>query len=102
VAQTAPPPGAPRHPAPDSGSGSVWAACGAMFAGVLLLGHRVLGILKDAGWAPALGVALAGLGVVAGFIRLPYQPIRALVPVAVAVFVIWALCTDSTNPAGRP
>jgi hypothetical protein len=59
------------------------------------------GILRGAGWARALGVALASLSIVADFIWLPYQPIWALVSIAIAVFVIWALCTDRTNAAAQ-
>lgn len=139
MAQTSPP------PAPESVSGSAWAAGGVMFAGVLLLVDGVLGVLKGiaaiaeddvysrigdyvfefnltawgwihlvlgvilavtgwgilmgAAWARALGVALASLGIIADFIWLPYQPIWALVSIGIAVFVIWALCTDRTKPA---
>lgn len=146
MAQTSPPPSAPRPSAP----GSAWAAGGAMFAGVLLLLDGVLGILKGiaaiaendvfyarigdyvykfnltawgwihlvlgvilavtgcgilkgAGWARCLGVALASLVVIAEFIWLPYQPVWAFVSIAIALFVIWALCTDSTkSAAGQP
>ncbi|MBB5934371.1 DUF7144 family membrane protein [Streptomyces zagrosensis] len=64
----------------------------------LILGILVVctgwGILKGSDWAKAGGVALASLAVVANFIWLPYQPIWALVSIAIGVFVIWALCTD--------
>ncbi|MFJ9343271.1 hypothetical protein ACIRP0_28865 [Streptomyces sp. NPDC101733] len=52
------------------------------------------GILKGAGWARGLGVALACLSLVANFLWLPYQPLWALISIAIDVFVIWALCTD--------
>ncbi|WP_217140706.1 hypothetical protein [Streptomyces sp. AC627_RSS907] len=52
------------------------------------------GVLKGADWARGVGVALAALVVVAQFMWLPYQPVWAIVSIAVAVFVIWALCTD--------
>ncbi|NGO74166.1 hypothetical protein G6045_00455 [Streptomyces sp. YC504] len=51
------------------------------------------GILKGAGWARGAGIALASLALVANFMWLPYQPVWALVAIAIGVFVIWALCT---------
>jgi hypothetical protein len=52
------------------------------------------GVLKGADWARAVGVGLATLVVIAQFMWLPYQPVWAIVSIAIAVFVIWALCTD--------
>jgi hypothetical protein len=50
------------------------------------------GILKGAEWARAAGVVLAAISVVINFIWLPYQPIWAIISIAIDVFVIWALC----------
>ncbi|MEU0097606.1 hypothetical protein [Streptomyces sp. NPDC006267] len=143
----APAPDAPRPaepPRPGGGSGSPWAAGGAVFAGVLLLVDGVLGvlkgiagiasndvyarindyvfkfsvtswgwihlvlgvilvlvgwgILKGATWARGAGVVLASLNLVANFMWLPYTPVWAIVTIAIDVFVIWALCTDRSNP----
>ncbi|MEV7234258.1 hypothetical protein AB0N06_09770 [Streptomyces sp. NPDC051020] len=64
--------------------------------------HLVLGvilalvgwsILKGAGWARATGVVLAALNMIANFMWLPYQPIWAIISLAIDGFVIWALCT---------
>lgn len=52
------------------------------------------GILKGATWARAFGVGLASLAVVVNFLWLPYQPVWALISIAIGIFVIWALCTD--------
>lgn len=52
------------------------------------------GILKGAGWAKATGVVLAALNMIANFMWLPYQPIWAIISIAIDAFVIWALCTD--------
>ncbi|MEU3370386.1 hypothetical protein ACFYM2_25190 [Streptomyces sp. NPDC006711] len=57
------------------------------------------GILKGAEWARALGVGLAALSIVANFIWLPYQPIWAVIAVAIGVFVIWSLLTDRPRTA---
>ncbi|WBB59531.1 hypothetical protein O7599_28805 [Streptomyces sp. WMMC500] len=56
-----------------------------------------LGILRGNEWARLMGVALAGLAVVANFVWLPYQPLWAIVNIAIGVFVIWALCTDRSR-----
>ncbi|MFF1460919.1 hypothetical protein [Streptomyces sp. NPDC058330] len=57
-----------------------------------------LGILKGAGWARGVGVGLAALNIIANFIWLPYQPVWAIVSIAIDTFVIWALCTDRSKP----
>ncbi|UYQ62208.1 hypothetical protein [Streptomyces peucetius] len=60
----------------------------------VLLAVTGWGILQGAAWARGLGVGLAALAVVFQFMWLPYQPIWAVVSIAIGVFVIWALCTD--------
>lgn len=60
------------------------------------------GILSGAAWAKASGVALASFALIANFIWLPYQPVWAIVSIAIAVFVIWALCTEDTPPVAPP
>ncbi|GAA2138460.1 DUF7144 family membrane protein [Streptomyces synnematoformans] len=56
-----------------------------------------IGILQGAEWGRLLGVGLASLAVVANFLWLPYQPVWAIVNIAIGVFVIWALCTDRSR-----
>lgn len=58
------------------------------------------GILKGAAWARGVGVGLAALSLVANFIWLPYQPVWAIISIAIDTFVIWALCTDRSKPIG--
>lgn len=69
----------------------------------LILGVILLvvgwGILKGFDWARGAGVGLASLSIIANFIWLPYQPVWAIVSIAIDVFVIWALCTDRSKPA---
>lgn len=55
------------------------------------------GILSGATWARVAGVALAALSLVVNFIWLPYQPVWAIVSIAIDTFVIWALCTDRSE-----
>ncbi|WNF26810.1 hypothetical protein RI138_08140 [Streptomyces sp. C11-1] len=57
------------------------------------------GILSGATWARGVGIALAALNLIANFMWLPYTPVWALVTIAIDVFVIWALCTDRSNPS---
>ncbi|QNE77672.1 hypothetical protein F0344_26485 [Streptomyces finlayi] len=69
----------------------------------LILGVILLfvgwGILQGAGWARGAGVGLASLSIITNFVWLPYQPVWAIVSIAIDVFVIWALCTDRSKPA---
>ncbi|MER6618479.1 DUF7144 family membrane protein [Streptomyces xantholiticus] len=65
----------------------------------VLLAVTGWGILQGAAWARGLGVGLAALSVVFQFMWLPYQPIWAVVSIAIGVFVIWALCTDRGRPS---
>ncbi|MGW7284590.1 DUF7144 family membrane protein [Streptomyces sp. NPDC054847] len=62
-----------------------------------------IGLFKAAVWARVLGVALAGLLIIANFLSLPYYPIWSIVAIAMYTFVIWGLCTarkDDFAPTG--
>ncbi|MDF6042255.1 hypothetical protein LRD69_08770 [Streptomyces sp. JH14] len=61
---------------------------------LLLIGW---GILKGAGWARGLGIGLAALSMIVNFMWLPYEPIWAVISIAIDAFVIWALCTDRSQ-----
>ena len=63
--------------------------------------HLILGIIlvaagfalfSGAVWARVLGVAVAGLAMIANFMWLPHYPFWALTLIAVDLFIIWALC----------
>ncbi|MET9468618.1 hypothetical protein ABZY44_28275 [Streptomyces sp. NPDC006544] len=56
-----------------------------------------VGILKDAPWAWVTGVAIAGLDIILNFMWLPYTPVWALISIAISIFVIWALCTRTSE-----
>ncbi|GHJ40421.1 hypothetical protein [Streptomyces sp. TS71-3] len=58
-----------------------------------------LAILARAPMARLIGIALASLSLIANFIWLPYQPVWAIISVAIDIFVIWALCTDHKRAA---
>ncbi|MEY9844771.1 hypothetical protein [Streptacidiphilus sp. MAP5-3] len=68
--------------------------------------HLILGVLivvagvalfGGAMWARVVGIGLAGLGMIANFLWLPYYPFWAIVLIAVDIFVIWALCVGRTR-----
>lgn len=56
------------------------------------------GILRGSAWARGAGVGLAALNMIANFMWLPYQPVWAVVSLAIDTFVIWALCTGRSKP----
>ncbi|MEV6393678.1 hypothetical protein AB0M39_02670 [Streptomyces sp. NPDC051907] len=64
-----------------------------LILGVLLV-FTGLGILKGADWARVVGITLASFMIIANFLWLPYQPVWAIISIAIDVFVVWALCTD--------
>ncbi|MFJ9776115.1 hypothetical protein ACIRVF_33585 [Kitasatospora sp. NPDC101157] len=68
--------------------------------------HLILGIIlvlagtalfSGAAWARAVGVVVAGLGMIANFLWLPHYPFRAIVLITINAFVIWALCAGTTK-----
>ncbi len=69
----------------------------------LILGVLVLlagfSLLRGALWARLVGIALAGLSMIANFVWLPRYPFWALVVIAIDVFVIWALATHPGREA---
>ncbi|MFF9347361.1 hypothetical protein [Streptomyces sp. NPDC014734] len=63
----------------------------------IVLGIIGWGILAGAMWARATGVVLAAVSLVINFAWLPYQPIWAIISIAIDTFVIWALCVDRSK-----
>ncbi|WP_128375135.1 DUF7144 family membrane protein [Streptomyces cavernae] len=51
-----------------------------------------IGLLRTALWARIVGVAIAGLVIIANFLSLPYYPVWSVVMIALSGFIIWALC----------
>jgi hypothetical protein len=58
-------------------------------------GWRLLKGAESAEWARISGIVLASLSLILQFLFLPYAPVWALVQIAIAVFVIWALAAPS-------
>ncbi|GAA2541538.1 MULTISPECIES: DUF7144 family membrane protein [Streptomyces] len=70
--------------------------------------HLILGALvtaagitlfRGATWARAVGVALAGLSMIANFVWLPYFPVWSIVLIVIDGFIIWALCAPRSSAA---
>ncbi|MFF4378134.1 hypothetical protein ACIQI7_27325 [Kitasatospora sp. NPDC092039] len=68
--------------------------------------HLILGVVvvvagvavfSGAVWARVVGVVVAGLGMLANFLWLPYYPVWAIVLIAVDALVIWALCVGRVD-----
>lgn len=51
-----------------------------------------IGLFSAAVWARGVGVGIAGLLLVAGFLSIPYYPVWSITLIALYAFVIWALC----------
>ncbi|CAM5467222.1 DUF7144 family membrane protein [Streptomyces pilosus] len=62
----------------------------------LILGALVtaagIALFQGATWARMVGVALAGLSMIANFVWLPYYPVWSIVLIIIDGFIIWALC----------
>jgi hypothetical protein len=56
-----------------------------------------LALFTGALWARVVGVTVAGLGMFANFLWLPYYPFWAILLIAIDLFIIWALCAGMTR-----
>jgi hypothetical protein len=69
----------------------------------LLVGILVLlagfGLFSGAVWARTVGVIMAMVSAVAGFLWLPYYPVWGIVFIAIAMSVIWALTVHGRDIA---
>jgi hypothetical protein len=57
----------------------------------VVVGYGVLS--SGAAWARYGGMFIAGLSMIANFMFLPYQPVWAVIMIAIDIFVIWSLAT---------
>jgi len=57
------------------------------------------GVLRGTGWGRTGGVLVTVLVVIGTFMWLPYEPFWAVIEIGLGIFVIWALCTDSSRTA---
>jgi hypothetical protein len=63
----------------------------------VLIALAGLALFTGAVWARVVGIAVAGLGMLANFLWLPYYPFWAIMLIAIDIFVIWALCAGMTR-----
>jgi len=63
----------------------------------VLIALAGLALFTGALWARVVGIAVAGLGMLANFLWLPYYPFWAIMLIAIDIFVIWALCAGMTR-----
>ncbi|NLU72470.1 hypothetical protein HCC61_07235 [Streptomyces sp. HNM0575] len=71
-----------------------------LFLGAAIAVAGIAVMLTGATWARWVGIVLAGLGMIASFMWLPYFPLWAVITLAVDVFIIWALCAGmNRSPA---
>ncbi|MFJ9611511.1 hypothetical protein ACIRS1_34745 [Kitasatospora sp. NPDC101176] len=75
-----------------------WGWIHLILGAVLVLAGTAL--FSGAVWARAVGVVVAGLGMIANFLWLPHYPFWAAVLIAIDAFVIWALCVGTTRQVG--
>ncbi|MEV0170049.1 hypothetical protein AB0I00_02820 [Streptomyces sp. NPDC050803] len=59
-----------------------------------------IGLFQTATWARVLGVAIAGLVIIANFLSLPYYPVWSVIMIALSAFIIWALCVTRKDDVG--
>ena len=59
------------------------------------------GVISGATWARVVGITLASLSAVGNFFFIPYQPVWAVLMIALAVLVIAALAAYGPAEAGR-
>ncbi|MEV7427675.1 MULTISPECIES: DUF7144 family membrane protein [unclassified Streptomyces] len=62
--------------------------------GVLLVVTGIALLATRHKWARYLGITFAALNLVAQFMYLPYQPVWAVVGMALSAYLIWALATE--------
>ncbi|MFI8826158.1 hypothetical protein [Streptomyces sp. NPDC053431] len=60
-----------------------------------------VGLFQAATWARIAGVGIAGLVIIANFLSLPYYPVWSVIMITMSGFVIWALCVNRNDAAGR-
>ena len=69
-----------------------------LLVGILLIAAG-FGIRTGRLWARSVGIACAVLSMIANFLFIPYYPVWSLLVVALAFFVIWALCVYNEDAA---
>jgi hypothetical protein len=61
-----------------------------------------IGLFQAATWARVLGVAIAGLVIIANFLSLPYYPVWSVIMITMSGFIIWARCVTRKEDFADP
>jgi hypothetical protein len=67
--------------------------------GVILI-FAGYGVFKGATWSRVVGITLASISAIGNFFFIPYQPVWAVLIIALDVLVIAALCAYNRDVAG--
>ena len=68
----------------------------------MLVGVAGVAVLSGRAWGRFVGMALAGLSLVAHFLFLPHYPLWSIIIIALDVAIIWALAVyRGTDVAGE-
>ena len=59
----------------------------------VLVGGAGIGIIQGATWGRVVGIAVAGLSLLANFMFIPHYPVWSILIIALDVLIIWALVT---------
>jgi len=59
----------------------------------ILVGGAGIGIIQGATWGRVVGIAVAGLSLLANFLFIPHYPVWSILIIALDVLIIWALVT---------
>ena len=59
----------------------------------VLVGGAGIGIIRGATWGRVVGIAVAGLSLLANFLFIPHYPVWSILIIALDVLIIWALVT---------
>ena len=59
----------------------------------VLVGGAGIGIIQGATWGRVVGIAVAGLSLLANFLFIPHYPVWSILIIALDVLIIWALVT---------
>jgi len=63
----------------------------------ILVGGAGIGIIQGATWGRVVGIAVAGLSLLANFLFIPHYPVWSIVIIALDVLIIWALVTSPSR-----
>jgi hypothetical protein len=72
--------------------------------------HLIIGVIvalagiaamNGATWARVVGIVLAGISAITNFMFIPFYPFWSLAVIALAIWIIWALCDERAGTRSR-